>query len=301
MTIPASINGRLFNEKNPDAADADLFRFEAEKGRQLVIETRAAMLGSPADTIDRGARCEGRAGADAHLQATKDSWITLRSKDANEPAIRLGQFAEMDLNDYMYFNGEVLKIFRLARGPDADMIFYANGGKRRAYLQHQPRRRTAWMTCAIVVEPKPVGAKLVPNGLPVFTLNYSNDDDGERELGRDSRLMFTAPAKGTYLIRVGDTRGWSGDRFAYRLIVREPKPDFAVKLRSTPEVSVPAGSGVQFTLTADREDGFDGDVRVDISDVPPGFFVSSPLVIQAGHLDAAGCLYARAGGQGRSA
>ena len=50
-----------------------------------------------------------------------------------------------------------------------------------------------------------------PNGLPVFTLNYTNDDDGERLLGSDSRLIFTAPAKARYLVRVSDTRGWSGD------------------------------------------------------------------------------------------
>ena len=33
-------------------------------------------------------------------------------------------------------------------------------------------------------------------------------------------------------------------------------------------------------------------MRVDISDVPPGFFVSTPLVVQAGHLNAAGSVFA---------
>jgi mono/diheme cytochrome c family protein len=292
IAAPVSINGRLFHEKNPAASDTDHFRFEAEKGQAFVIETRAAMMGSPADTKIDILDAKGAPVPMTLMQATKDSWLTLRSKDASEPAIRLGQFAEMELNDYMYFNGEVLKIFRLARGPDADMIFYANGGKRRAYFNTSPAGHGLDDVC-YVVEPKPVGAKVVPNGLPLFTINYANDDDGERELGRDSRLMFTAPAKGTYLIRVTDTRGWSGDRFAYQLIVRAPQPDYAVKLRTTPEVTVPAGSGVQFTLTTDRQDGFDGEVRVDISGVPAGFFVSSPLVIQAGHLDAAGCFYAR--------
>jgi len=292
IAIPSSINGRLFNEKNPEEADVDHFRFEAEKGRQLIIETRAAMPGSPADTKIEVLDSKGAPVPMMQMQATKDSWITLRSEDANDPAIRLGQFAEMELNDFMYYNGEVLKIFRLARGPDADMVYYANGGKRRAYFNTSPAAHGLDDVC-YVVEPKPAGAKLVPNGLPVFTLNYSNDDDGERELGRDSRLVFRAPAKGSYRVRVTDTRGWSGDRFAYRLIVRNPKPDCTVKLRTTPEVNVPAGSGVQFTITADRMDGFDGDVRVEIAGVPQDFFVSSPLVIQAGHLDAAGCLYAR--------
>ncbi len=55
---------------------------------------------------------------------------------------------------------------------------------------------------------------------------------------------------------------------------------------------MPAGSGEQFVIKADRKDDFDGDVRVDITGVPEGFFVSSPVVVQAGHLTATGCLYA---------
>ena len=57
--------------------------------------------------------------------------------------------------------------------------------------------------------------------------------------------------------------------------------------------TVEATPDTVITLTTDRSDGFDGNVKVDISGAPEGFFVSSPLVIQAGHLDAAGCLYAR--------
>ena len=52
----------------------------------------------------------------------------------------------------------------------------------------------------------------------VYFLYYANDDDGERKLGLDSRLHFTAPADGAYLVRVTDTRGFSGERFVYRLV-----------------------------------------------------------------------------------
>ncbi len=289
LSIPASVNGRLFQEGQQ--ADADVYRIEADKGQQLVIETLAAMAGSPADTRIEVLDLKGQPVPMMQMQATKDSWLTLRSKDANDSAIRLGQFSEMELNDYMYFNGEILKILRLARGPDADMIYYAKNGKRRAYFNTSPAAHGLDDVC-YVVEPKPLGSRIVPNGLPVFTVNYANDDDGERELGRDSRLIFTAPEKGSYLIRVSDTRGWSGERFAYRLVVRAPRQDYLAKLKTASEINVPAGSGVQFAITAGREDGFDGDVRVEVSGVPEGFFVSTPIVVQAGHLDAAGCLYA---------
>jgi mono/diheme cytochrome c family protein len=292
LTVPASINGRLVVPGDAEAADTDLFSLGAEKGQQFVIETRAAMSGSPADTKIEVLDSKGELVPHLTLQATKDSWLTLRSTDANAPGIRLGQFDEMELNDYMYFNGEILKIYRLARGPDADMTYYTRDGKRRAAFFSSPSGHGLDEPC-YVVEPKPPGTPLTPNGLPVFTLFYANDDDGERQLGKDSRLIFTAPAKGRYFVRVSDTRGWSGERFAYRLIVRPPEDDFAARLVAKGTESLPAGSGVQFLASVDRKDGWEGDVRVEIAGVPEGFFVSSPLVVQAGHLTAAGVLYAR--------
>jgi mono/diheme cytochrome c family protein len=292
LTIPASINGRLLTADGGEGADFDHYRFEVEKGQQLVIETRAAMLGSPADTKIEVLDAKGQPVPYLLLQATKDSWITLRSEDANDAAIRLGQFDEMELDDYMYFNGEILKIFRLARGPDSDMTYYPRGGMRRAWFYSSPAGHGLDEPC-YVVQPKPIGSKIVPNGLPTFTHYYANDDDSERQLGKDSRLIFTAPAKGTYLVRVSDTRGWSGERLAYRLLVRSPEPDFTASLQAKGIDALPAGGGVQFVVAVDRRDGFESDVRVDISEVPDGFFISSPVVVQAGHLTAAGVVYAR--------
>ena len=290
LTVPASVNGRLLNPRG-EGPDADLYRIDAEQGEQLVIETRAASFGSPADTKIEVLDAKGEPVPRMLLQATKDSWLTLRSSDSNNAGIRLGQFTEMALNDYMYFNGEVVKILRLARGPDADMVYYMRNGLRRDYFDTSASGHGLDEPC-YVVEPKPVGAKIVANGLPVFTLYYVNDDDAERELGKDSRLHFTAPAKGRYIIRVSDTRGWSGERFAYRLIVRRPEPDFTASLVVKTPDAIPAGSGQQFIVKANRTDGFDGDVRVDISGLPPGFYASTPLVVQAAHLSTAGCLYA---------
>lgn len=291
LSLPASVNGRLHVGGNTEAADADHFALTLAKGQQVMLETRAAMAGSPADTKLEVLDAKGVPVPMMKMQATKDSSITLRSEDANDPAIRLYQFSEMDLNDYMYFNGEVLKIFRLARGPDADMVYYSNGGKRRAYFNTSPAGHGLDDAC-YVVEPKRLDERIVPNGLPVFTLNYTNDDDGERLLGSDSRLIFTAPESARYVVRVSDTRGWSGPRFAYRLIARAPEPDFSVQLFAKSVKTIPANSGVEFSLKVTRSDGWDGDVRVDIADVPEGFFVSTPVIVQAGHLNAAGSVFA---------
>lgn len=293
LTLPGSVNGRFYVAANSEAADADHYALDLTKGQQVVLETRAAMEGSPADTKIEVLDAKGVPVPMMKMQATKDSSITLRSEDANDPAIRLFQFAEMALNDYMYYNGEVLKIFRLARGPDADMVYYSNGGKRRDYFNTSPAGHGLDEAC-YVVEPKRLDERIVPNGLPIFTLNYTNDDDGDRVLGSDSRLIFTAPETARYLVRVSDTRGWSGPRFAYRLIARAPQPDYSVQLLAKSVKSIPANSGAEFGLKVERADGWDGDVRVDVSDVPPGFFVSTPLVVQAGHLNAAGSVFAYA-------
>ena len=112
-----------------------------------------------------------------------------------------------------------------------------------------------------IVEPHPPGTKLVSSGLPVFPLYYANDDDGERRLGSDSRLTFTAPADGAYLVRVRDARGDGGDRFAYRLTVRPPRARFQRQAATAPiPRSTPAAaSGSRSSV--DRIDGFDGEVR----------------------------------------
>ena len=88
-------------------------------------------------------------------------------------------------------------------------------------------------------------------------------------------------------MRVSDTRGYYGERFAYRLTVRKSRPDFKVTLKETSPTISP-GSGQQFSLTVDRIDGFDNDIVIDFQNVPAGFKVSSPITIQAGHLEAAG-------------
>ncbi|HEV3004740.1 MAG TPA: hypothetical protein VGX78_09770, partial [Pirellulales bacterium] len=109
----------------------------------------------------------------------------------------------------------------------------------------------------------------------------------------DSKLEFTAPAAGTYLVRVGDVRDFGGDRFVYRLVVREPQPDFQVSLADV-NPTVSAGSGRRLTFNAERRDGFDCDITIDLAGLPLGFTVSTPLVIQAGHFEARAVLLAAA-------
>jgi hypothetical protein len=199
----------------------------------------------------------------------------------------------MALNQYLYMQGEVCRLFRWPLGPDSGFLLYSRHGGRRTYFDTTASAHANYETCYIV-EPRPPGAAPAPNGLPLFTLYYENDDDGDRELGADSRLRFQAPESGVYLVRVSDVRGFGGERHQYRLTARRAAPDFRVALDS-PSNAINAGSGKELRAAAKRLDGFEGEIRVDIDGVPAGFTVSSPLIIQAGHDEAKGCIFAAAG------
>lgn len=289
VTLPVTINGSLY--KGAAATpDVDHFAFEAKAGQPWIIETLAAMAGSPADTKIEVLHPDGQPVARTQLQAVRDSYNNFRSVDANLADIRLQNWEEMELNEFVYFNGDVMRIFRMPRGPDGGVFFYTTNNMRRSYFDTSATAHTLDEPCYIV-EPKPVGAQLVPNGLPVFTLNYANDDSGDRKLGRDSRLTFIAPKDGRYVVRVTDTRGWSGPRYVYALTMRPAQPDFELKLTGT-NPTISPGSSMGFSLRADRKDDFEGPIEVDITGVPEGYFASSPLIIEAGHTLAAGSLHA---------
>lgn len=286
-SAPASIAGRV---ERP--GDVDLFRFDAKKGSVWAIETEAAKRGTPVDTKIEVLDAAGKKVERVLLQAVRDSAITFRPIDSNAADARVDNWREMELNQLMFMNGEVAKIFRMPEGPDSGFQFYTNAGKRIGYLDTTPTAQPLDQP-TYIVEPHAPGTKLIANGLPVFTLFYENDDDGERELGTDSRLLFTAPADGAYLVRVTDSRGLGGARNVYRLVVREARPDFSVTLGGG-NPAVPTRSGQEFTLKADRKDGFDGAIDVAITGVPAGYKLSTHIVIEAGHTTAEGTIQALA-------
>lgn len=288
ISLPVVVDGRIW--KSNGRPDVDYYQFEAKRGQRWIIETRAAQRGSPVDTKLEILQADGRPVERIVLRAIRNSALNFRAIDSNGTGGRLDNWTEMDLNEYYYMQGDVARVFRMPQGPDSDMLFYASAGKRRAYYDTTATAH-ALDEPGYIVEPHAPGEKLESNGLPVFTLYFANDDDGERKLGVDSRVHFDVQSDGTYLARVTDTRGYSGERFAYQLIFREAQPDFKVTLNGA-NPTVDAGSGKEFSVSAERIDGFDGEIKVNITNLPPGFTVSTPLVIEAGHDEAKGTIHA---------
>lgn len=279
LTLPATVTGAF---RADSGSDADFYRFEAKAGQSWMLETNAARSGSKADTKLEVLDQLGQPVQRALLQAVRDSWINFRPIDSSQLQVRVDFWEEMDLDQFLYMNGEIGKFYRAPRGPDSGYDFYENNGKRRTYFDTTAIGHTKDEP-VYIVEAYPPGAPIIDNGLPVFPLFYVNDDDGERELGTDSRLTFTAPTDGSYLVRVTDSRGFTGEKFTYQLTIRPPRPDFTVRV-DTMNVKVPAGSGQRLKFTADRIDNFHGPIRIDVANIPAGYQVATPTVIEAGHL-----------------
>jgi hypothetical protein len=96
----------------------------------------------------------------------------------------------------------------------------------------------------------------------------------------DSRLDYTFPADGDYVLRIQDAQGRGGEECAYRLHIVPPRPDFS--LRTVPDnPRLGAADSVAVTVKALRQDGFNGQIDLSVQNLPKGF-VASKAVIPAG-------------------
>ncbi|MFN9294704.1 MAG: c-type cytochrome domain-containing protein [Planctomyces sp.] len=278
VSIPANIKGTVHTASG-NSPDSDLFRISARKGQTLLIEVQAARDKSPLDSLVDVLTTDGQPVLQTRLQAVRDSWFTFRGKDSDtSDDFRMFNWQEMELNEYLYADGEVVKLWLYPRGPDSGFKVYPGFGQRQTWFNTTPSTHPLQGPAFIVV-PQAPDAVLKDTGLPVFPIYAENDDDPQRQWGADSRLMFTSPADGEYVVRLRDARGFQGPDFTWTLRVREPQPDFTVAA-STAELKIHAGTGREISFTATRLDGFSGPIRITAENLPPGFYFSDPVEIQ---------------------
>lgn len=283
LTIPSTVNGRIWTESKTEAppsqtGEADLFKFTATKGQQLVFEVTAQQLGSPLDSIIEVLDAQGRPVPRALARCLARTEIALNDPDSTRRGIRLLTWNELDINDYLMIGDELVQVASLPTHPDDDLQLKAYRGMRSALLDTSPRNHSVGEAVYKVSLHTP-GTRLEANGMPVYQIDYVNDDGGTRFGGKDSRLHFEAPADGTYFLRLTDVRGLEGERFAYRLTVREPAPDYSVAF-DPKSFNLPRGGRVSVTVTAERRDGFNGPIDVEFVDLPAGL-TSAPGRIPA--------------------
>jgi hypothetical protein len=270
LAIPSSVNGRIWTAPSSHLppGDQDLFRFTAAKGQKLVFEVTAQQLGSPLDPVVEVLDAQGRNVPRALVRCLARTEIALNDPDSTRRSIRLLTWNELAINDYLLIGDELLQVASLPTHPDDDLQLRSYRGVRSALLDTSPRNHSVG-EAVYKVSLHPPGTRLEANGMPVFQIDYVNDDGGTRFGGRDSRLHFEAPADGTYLLRVRDVRGLEGERFAYRLTAREPTPDYSIAFDPR-SFNIPKGGRVSVTVTAERKDGFNGPIDVEFVDLPSG-------------------------------
>lgn len=273
VAVPTTINGRIFNATG--ASDEDFYRFNARKGQNLVLEVEAQRYGSPLDAVIEILDHKGQPVPRVLARALLDTQLVLNDRDSVNRGLRISHWNGIHVNDYILAGNELLQVEVLPKTPDEDIFFKSFMGQRLGYEDTTPEAHALGSTVYKVSLHQP-GTPLPQNGLPVTTINYRNDDGGPM-YGKDSRLSFVAPADGAYLVRIRDVRGMQGEKFAYRLSIHEPAPDFV--LFADPEnPNIARGTSLPITITAYRHDGLAGDIAVKLLDLPAGFTATEGVI-----------------------
>jgi WD40 repeat protein len=284
------VKGVLSDSDNSSDEPGDWYAFEARQGESWMITIDAARSGSKLDSLVDILDSSAAPILRTRLQAVRETYFTFRGKDStNADDFRLHRWEDMELNEYLYAAGEVVKLWFYPRGPDSGFRVYPGRGNRATYFDTTAATHALNEPAWIVTE-LAAGAEPIPNGLPVFHVYYTNDDAAHRQFGTDSQLTFTAPEDGTYLIRVRDSRGQAGDNYYYRLSLLPPQPRFSVRIEQT-EIVLRPGSGTEFSFIAERWDGMTEEIQFEVGGVPDGVRITSELTMQAEQITTRGTLF----------
>ncbi len=278
IPVPVVVNGRIYKSGNDASPDEDYFRFTARQGQKLTIEVAANRLGSPLDSVIEVLDSQGRPVPRALVRCLNETSLTLSDRDSRSRGYRLLSRTGFHENDYLMVGEELDQIQFISDQPDEDILLKGFGDLRVALLGTSPEAH--YITEPVYrAEILPVDAKFPPNGLPVFRLNYRNDDGGPG-YGADSRLDFVAPRDGQYLLHIKDVRGLQGTDFGYQLILRNAAPDFT--LAASPDnPNVPRAGRIPVEVTANRMLGYQGPIEIRFLGLPAGI-TAAPASIPAG-------------------
>ena len=116
IEIPATVTGTIHATRDDQSTDNDVFAFDAKAGEQWMIEINAARSKSPLDSKVEVLTGDGQPITRLLLQAVRDSYFTFRGKNSDASNdFRVHNWEEMELNEYLYANGEVVKLWLYPR------------------------------------------------------------------------------------------------------------------------------------------------------------------------------------------
>ncbi|HZO56813.1 MAG TPA: hypothetical protein VFB63_29150 [Bryobacteraceae bacterium] len=266
VTLPITINGRIAAPKT-NLPTENYFKFAARKGQQVILEVNARRLGSSLDSLIEVLDAAGKPVEQAVARATWETFLVLRDHDSQTRGLRIQSWNSLSTGDYVMVGNEIVRVDEVPDGPDEDMTIESFGAQRKSFFNTSSEAHGI-DRAVYKVQMHPAGSQFSPNGLPLVRLYFRNDDGGPG-YGKDSFVTFTAPADGEYMARIRDIRGLGGDDYAYRLNIREPRPDFELSV-SPRNPNVPRGGSIPVTVTALKREGFNAPIEVSFASLPAG-------------------------------
>lgn len=274
LSSPSAISARF---ESPYQSHS--YKFHAKKGQPLVIETYARRLGRATDTLIEIKDKDGMTVNFATFRKVADTLIAFRDHGSRQKGIRLTQWADFAMADYVLIGREITRIFQLPKNPDDDCQFFGDEF-RWGYFGTTPEQHSMGQTVTKIEAISASTARSIDPNL-LYHAAYINDDGGAT-VGNDSFLLFDAPQDGTYQVVVRETSGASGPESSYALVIRNPSPDYSIQL-SPLDWSIPTNGSKLVTASIRRIDGFNGPVQLQFSNLPPGW-KSTSGEIESGQL-----------------
>ena len=277
VSFPVTINGHIDSGGKQSASpDEDYFHFHARKGEKLNIDVAAARLGSHLDSVIEILDEHGKSIPRATVRCLNETTTTLSDRDSSTTGIRLVSTANLREEDYVMVGDELNRIDFIPDQPDADAILKGMGDVRVAYFGTSSDVH-AVNTPVYKAQILPPDAEFPSNGLPVFHLDWRNDDGGPG-FGADSKLDFVAPADGDYFLHLKDVRAMDGHDLAYCLTIREEVPDFELQAEPA-NPNIPQGGSVPVTVSIRSIRGLDEPIKIAVMGLPKGVSASHATIL----------------------
>jgi hypothetical protein len=162
---PKSVVAATTRQIKTSQPDEDWFVFDAKAGDPWLVTAtaiidKAAMARkkkAAAEDPDKQSESEGMTGkltldpkieirridgspmVRTRLQAVRESYFTFRGKSSLvSDDFRLHRWEDMEINEYLYSGGEVVKLWLYPRGPDSGFKVYPGEGNRYTYFDTTP-------------------------------------------------------------------------------------------------------------------------------------------------------------------
>lgn len=288
VTLPVTINGQIAGER-----DIDCFVFSASAGQTVIADMFAARIGSPLEPVFELYSADGRRlPAETHRVAD-DNVLSFRVPAAGDYVLQIANVSFRGGPEFVY-RVTLSDVGQISNLPVSD-----------GQVENLPHDKPLTLPATIhgrflnatsedyfrfvvkkdelvAIECRPASAASI--AMPIVVIEDSTGQtlaktSSVESADRECSLEWRAPADGEYRLRLRDlqhgTRG--GPEFAYRLSVRQARPDFQLSIAAD-YVNVTQGSRTDLDLTVKRFGGFTGPIELSISGLPDGVTFEPPRI-----------------------